>query len=393
VLASGAAAQRVQKPNSYPIFWSGSGKTAPKKKAAKVQQQEQANQDIQLQSLMHVDPLEIDGDMAAQMHKRMFSSAFSPEPGSRGVILHGSGYSLSHGVTVLSRAAHVAERLLAVDPELNITVFSTKDVFTVWAHRRSQMGHKTSRPFKSAIFVEDMELPTLLLEEVAENATESQRRIALLKQQAKEFYQLKIAALQLSPYERTLYMDPDTCSCGSRGRLATLFNYLDEYDIAVAQQQGGTSGKGPRLAHVYAHSIPDKFMERYWGVILFKKTDAMMNLLDLIMELFVIAANQRLGHTSDQEAVREALYLSKGKIMEKTLSDNKDLCRLSTKKQKGSSCSSRPPSCSKSKSKCTLVQDMCECWSQARNLAVATKLSARSVAAPDEASVFPTLGI
>eukprot|EP00192_Tetraselmis_astigmatica_P011410 CAMPEP_0117695420 /NCGR_PEP_ID=MMETSP0804-20121206/28131_1 /TAXON_ID=1074897 /ORGANISM="Tetraselmis astigmatica, Strain CCMP880" /LENGTH=377 /DNA_ID=CAMNT_0005509493 /DNA_START=289 /DNA_END=1423 /DNA_ORIENTATION=+ len=353
VLASGAAAQRVQKPNSYPIFWSGSGKTAPKKKAAKVQQQEQANQDIQLQSLMHVDPLEIDGDMAAQMHKRMFS----------------------------------------VDPELNITVFSTKDVFTVWAHRRSQMGHKTSRPFKSAIFVEDMELPTLLLEEVAENATESQRRIALLKQQAKEFYQLKIAALQLSPYERTLYMDPDTCSCGSRGRLATLFNYLDEYDIAVAQQQGGTSGKGPRLAHVYAHSIPDKFMERYWGVILFKKTDAMMNLLDLIMELFVIAANQRLGHTSDQEAVREALYLSKGKIMEKTLSDNKDLCRLSTKKQKGSSCSSRPPSCSKSKSKCTLVQDMCECWSQARNLAVATKLSARSVAAPDEASVFPTLGI
>uniref|UniRef100_A0A061S744 Uncharacterized protein n=1 Tax=Tetraselmis sp. GSL018 TaxID=582737 RepID=A0A061S744_9CHLO len=159
-----------------------------------------------------------------------------------------------------------------------------------------------------------------------------------------------------SPYDRTLYMDPDTGVCGPKRRIDELFAALDEYDLAVSAEKPKAASSSPAM-NVYSSSIPRKFLERYWRVVLYRRTEPMLELLDKIMEIFTAASNLGLGHTSDQQAVREALYLSKGRTMEKRLNDSRELCRLPLKKHKGG-CGKLEPLCKASK--CVLLQDRCE---------------------------------
>jgi len=302
--------------------------------------------------------------------------------------MYGEGHTLQQGVTILSRAARVAARALQAHPWLSVTVFTTRQTFTAWAALQAQRGASTSYPFQSAIFFEDIQMPTLELPQPPSNVTLDPAAQSARQQehQSKRFFQRKIAAMQLSPYERTLYMDPDTCVCGQPGELEHLFGeVLDEYDMAAATEHAGHEQDAP---HVYAQLIPEKISERYWGLVLYRKTDTMMRLLDTIMELYVVASNRNLGHRNEQQAVREAIYLSKGELMEKMLNENRDLCRAkSARLQSAPSCPAKPqPLCRK----CTLVQDFCECWSKPK----ASKGSKKNKATtPRDESSFPPLDL
>mmetsp|Transcript_4283 Transcript_4283/g.10366 ORF Transcript_4283/g.10366 Transcript_4283/m.10366 type:complete len:320 (+) Transcript_4283:681-1640(+) len=261
------------------------------------------------------------------------------------------------GISKLLRAANTARRLRTVAPGINITLFAEKRLVVRWLQENNLgNGSNVSAPFSSALFFENIRVPRLLHKLPRGNETTSDNEQDLLSWRRRRSYQHKIAAMQLSPYDRTLYMDPDTGVCGPKRRIDELFAALDEYDLAVSAEKPKAASSSPAM-NVYSSSIPRKFLERYWRVVLYRRTEPMLELLDKIMEIFTAASNLGLGHTSDQQAVREALYLSKGRTMEKRLNDSRELCRLPLKKHKGG-CGKLEPLCKASK--CVLLQDRCE---------------------------------
>uniref|UniRef100_A0A7S1SVG4 Uncharacterized protein n=1 Tax=Tetraselmis chuii TaxID=63592 RepID=A0A7S1SVG4_9CHLO len=348
-----AAVQGISSYTSLPIFFSGSGRTAPVKKGK-----------VELPPLhylhdLHLPPIE--PQKALELYHRMLPGA--RDHGERGIIMYGEGQNLQHGVTIISRAAHVASRALLSHPWLNITIFTTRQTFTAWAALRSQQGHTTAYPFHSALFFEDIQTPALLRYSSVGNTSHTSLAESTAMQQSKLFFQRKIAAMQLSPYNRTLYMDPDTCVCGAPGSLEELFEELEEYDLATAMEWPAAVEPVP---HIYAHYIPEKIQERYWGLVFYRKSEPMMHFLDTVMELYVTAANRNLGHRNDQQAVREAVFLEKGQLMERTLSEKKELCRAHSGRAKGDAkqqCAKPPSLCAKG---CAIVQDRCECWATPR---------------------------
>jgi hypothetical protein len=75
-------------------------------------------------------------------------------------------------------------------------------------------------------------------------------------------YLSRIPILEMSPYERTLFLDSDTYVCGD---LAELFALLDEFDVALAH--------APSRAIYEVEGIPESFPEFNAGVILYGRSD------------------------------------------------------------------------------------------------------------------------
>ncbi|MDY6765991.1 MAG: hypothetical protein SVW77_01370 [Candidatus Nanohaloarchaea archaeon] len=106
----------------------------------------------------------------------------------------------------------------------------------------------------------------------------------------------KILPMMESPYDRTLYLDPDTYVCGD---ITGMFDLLDRFDIAARHAK-------IRRRHEMEH-VPAAFPEHNSGVILYRNTNEVR---ELIQRWHDIQGEDRDGYIGDQVAFREALYES-----------------------------------------------------------------------------------
>jgi hypothetical protein len=123
----------------------------------------------------------------------------------------------------------------------------------------------------------------------------------------------KIPHIAASPYEQTLFLDSDTYVCAD---LAELFALLDVFDLAAAH--------APSRAIYEVEGVPDSFPEFNTGVILFRRSPEMRQVLSDWADLYLRhlerddrgalrwlqPADRRWHRLNDQGAFREALYRS-----------------------------------------------------------------------------------
>ena len=122
----------------------------------------------------------------------------------------------------------------------------------------------------------------------------------------------KVFLMNSSPYDKTLFLDTDTYVCDS---FWELFPILDKFDLALAHST---------YRAVYrVHGIPDSFPEFNTGVILFKKSPQITQLLANWLALYArdvgkeqqwltpFAVVTRMdSNLNDQPTFREAVYTS-----------------------------------------------------------------------------------
>lgn len=121
----------------------------------------------------------------------------------------------------------------------------------------------------------------------------------------------KIAYMRMSPYEHTLYLDTDTYVCGD---LSVLFSLLDHFDIAAAH--------APNRRANDSQGVPESFPEFQGGVLLFKKSADLLDLLNRWLEAYEAHSTLRAADVPqrgyehknpkvyDQPFLREFLYRS-----------------------------------------------------------------------------------
>lgn len=103
-----------------------------------------------------------------------------------------------------------------------------------------------------------------------------------------------------SPYERTLFLDTDTAiNADIRG----MFQILDRFDIAMTHAHHRSLSRLQR----WRVKLPDAFPEFNTGVVLFRKTPAVVQCLGEWGRYFLEAA---LDENNDQTTLRELLWLS-----------------------------------------------------------------------------------
>ncbi len=110
----------------------------------------------------------------------------------------------------------------------------------------------------------------------------------------------KIRPLAISPYDRTIFLDTDTFLCRP---VYDLFEMLDRFDIALAQ--------APDRYQYNLPDLPDCFTELNSGVIAFRKTPTVVDLLKRWEETYNRMLGQDDDSYRDQHSLREALYRSK----------------------------------------------------------------------------------
>ncbi len=108
----------------------------------------------------------------------------------------------------------------------------------------------------------------------------------------------KTAAFQLSPYEKTLFLDADTTICRDPSEV---FQLLDQFDIAATMET-----YQPRPLP----DVPEVFPEFNAGAILYRRSPAMAQFLLAWDNLY--AAHKKLANPikGEQPAFREVLYRS-----------------------------------------------------------------------------------
>lgn len=109
----------------------------------------------------------------------------------------------------------------------------------------------------------------------------------------------KIQPLTDSPYEKTLFLDTDTYLCEP---VYDLFDMLDQFDIALAQAPD-------RYQYDLPH-LPDCFTELNSGVIVYRKNQSVVELLNQWQETFEQMLEEDSGSYRDQHSLRDALYRS-----------------------------------------------------------------------------------
>jgi len=105
----------------------------------------------------------------------------------------------------------------------------------------------------------------------------------------------KVAPLQKSPFERTVFLDTDTWLCEP---VPELFSLLERWDIAMAHAPMRKTG---------ASSVPPVLPEFNSGVIVFRRSEPTSRLLQRWQELYA----ERLAATGvrdDQPSLRDALW-------------------------------------------------------------------------------------
>ena len=110
--------------------------------------------------------------------------------------------------------------------------------------------------------------------------------------------QHKVDYIGRSPFQKTLYLDADTRVCTD---ITELFELLDRFDMAFAQahQRVATNRQ------FWRRQIPYSFPQLNCGVILFKKSEAVDQLLRNWKEAYHDA-----GFSKDQVTLRELIWMS-----------------------------------------------------------------------------------
>jgi hypothetical protein len=121
----------------------------------------------------------------------------------------------------------------------------------------------------------------------------------------------KIAYMRESPYDHTLYLDTDTHVCG---KVSGLFSLLESFDVAAAHSPNRRASTG--------QGVPESFPEFQGGVILFRSSAAVRELLDEWLRVFENESDRPSGaaprqgyehkqpRVYDQPILRELLYRS-----------------------------------------------------------------------------------
>lgn len=118
----------------------------------------------------------------------------------------------------------------------------------------------------------------------------------------REGFRAKIVALRQSPFERTIFLDSDTCVVGE---LSALFELLERFDIAAAH--------APNRVTLALDDVPASFPELNTGVIACRRGDTTDALLDRwLAEYDRLAADRPLS--MDQPSFRRALYTSDARL-------------------------------------------------------------------------------
>jgi len=108
----------------------------------------------------------------------------------------------------------------------------------------------------------------------------------------------KVDYIFQTPYQRTLYLDADTRVCED---IAHMFDLLDRFDLALAHEPN----RGERKMQQYPDSIPFSYPPLNGGVILFKKTGPVLELLKNWKEAY-----HTQGFSGDQRTLRGLIWLT-----------------------------------------------------------------------------------
>ncbi len=109
----------------------------------------------------------------------------------------------------------------------------------------------------------------------------------------------KVDVLGKSPFEHTLYLDTDIRIVDD---VTEMFRILDRFDIAIAHAHNRYVD---RTMQVWREPLPDAFPQLNSGVILFRKSDEVLKLLEDWSKAYRDA-----GFKKDQVTLRELLWQS-----------------------------------------------------------------------------------
>lgn len=109
----------------------------------------------------------------------------------------------------------------------------------------------------------------------------------------------KLVCMRQMPFDQTLFLDTDTYLGES---ILDVFDLLDQFDIAATHDRGYVDRFPPGLG------IPDAYRELNLGVVLFRKSGALLQLIEKAMLRYDQLGEH--GRWYDQTAFRVALYES-----------------------------------------------------------------------------------
>jgi len=113
----------------------------------------------------------------------------------------------------------------------------------------------------------------------------------------------KVYHLEQTPYDKTIFLDTDTYVVEP---IRDLFEVLDEFDIAVANNQRNYASN--RVDYQPVNTLPDAFPERNTGVIAYKSSPAMDRFFKSWKKTYENILSH--GQKMDQSSFRLSLYHS-----------------------------------------------------------------------------------
>lgn len=109
----------------------------------------------------------------------------------------------------------------------------------------------------------------------------------------------KVDCISKTPFDRTLYLDSDTSVAQD---ISGIFDVLERFDIAAIHAMHRNSNS---VREYWKTPIPDAFPQFNGGVILYRKTPEVLELLKNWS-----ASYAESGHRHDQPTLRELIWLS-----------------------------------------------------------------------------------
>lgn len=117
----------------------------------------------------------------------------------------------------------------------------------------------------------------------------------------------KILGLIATPYERTLFLDTDTCACFG---FDDLFDLLDSFELAAAYVPANLPNRRTVNIDAYVkHPAPSSFVELNTGILLFRKNEKFDRLCQEWLATYQ-SLRKQLGQLSDQSIFRHLIYHS-----------------------------------------------------------------------------------
>lgn len=112
-------------------------------------------------------------------------------------------------------------------------------------------------------------------------------------------FEVKITGMQISPFDKTVFLDCDTFVCEP---IDEIFDLLDRFDMAMSVYQGGISKSfWDKYKPDYKLSLTDTLYEYHTGVIGFRKNENVNSFLDKWLDI-----HRELNIYADMATFREA---------------------------------------------------------------------------------------